>query len=130
MPQPRCSASFAVVGPVPLNEAERGQLALVRIEIEAERSRVPMLVSLEMNRGVDPVAPALHRPPYQGHAFFWLERESSGLRSDIIAAAIMFDPERDTGLAENAGERIILAIREPEQTAVNVRKLIVGSLSE
>src|SRR5438046_7001581 len=71
MPLPPGFAPLALIRPMPLNAAQGGQLALVGIGIEAERRQVPMLVGLEMNRRVDPVAPALDRSSRHGHALFW-----------------------------------------------------------
>ena len=60
----------------------------------------------------------------------WPARNVERFWSDKIAATVMLDGKRDVGFDENVGERLLLVTGEPEQTAVNVRKLFVRKFPE
>ena len=71
--------------------------------IEDRRSGVPAVVGAEMNRGIEPVAPARDRTAGQGVTLFGEFGSFDGFGTEVVACASVFDAQRDQGAAKGVG---------------------------
>src|SRR5262249_29055799 len=117
--QPAGARTVAEVGQVPLRIAEGGKFADFRVGIEGGRGGVPALVGAEMNRGIEPVAPARDGTASQGVTLFGEFGSFDGFWPEVIAGAAVFDAERYQRATKGVGVGIVGGA-EPEHGAEKI----------